>query len=77
MGVPFMPQKSLAELEEEEEYTKQQKRVLEEKVAIHELKQRLGNGGWKMFSNNGRRSGFLLTAALNWLRNQGGRSKKQ
>jgi len=76
MGFSLMPQKSLADMEEEEEHLKQQRRLLEEKVAIKQLKDRLGQGGWKLFSSNGKKSGFSLQSALAWLRNQGGGSKK-
>jgi hypothetical protein len=72
MGIPFMPQKSLSDLEEEEEYSKQKHRVLEEKVAIAKLNQELkSHSAWKMFSSNGRRSGFSLAAAVNWLKQRG------
>lgn len=77
MGIPFMPQKSLSELEEEEEYTKQRRRVLEEKVAIKQLNDRLGKGSWRHFSSNGKRSGFQISSAINWLKNVGGGSTKK
>jgi hypothetical protein len=72
MPLPFMPQKSLSDLEEEEEYQKQSRKVLEERVAIAKLKQELkSNSAWKMFSSDGSRKGFNLQSALNWLRARG------
>ncbi len=72
MGIPFLPQKSLADLEEEEEYQKQSRKVLEEKVAIAKLNQELkSHSAWKMFSNNGKKSGFQLQSAINWLKARG------
>jgi hypothetical protein len=75
--MPILPQKSLADLEEEEEYTKQRRRVLEEKVAIRELEQRMGKGSWRHFSMNGKKSGLNVSSIINWLKNQGGGSKKR
>ena len=62
------PKKSLSDLEEETEYAKTNKELLQEKVAIKQLNERLGEGSWKFFSNNGKRSGFSLKAALEWLK---------
>ncbi len=67
-----MPQKSLSDLEEEEEYSKQKRRVLEEKVAIAKLNEELkSRSAWKMFSSDGRRKSFNLQAAINWLKARG------
>lgn len=67
MPMPFT-KPSLSDLEEEEEYQRQNRKVLEEKVAIHELNQKLGKGGWKLFSSNGQKSGFSISKAIAWLR---------
>ncbi len=64
----FKTEKSLADLEEETEYQKSKKELLQEKVAIKQLEERLGKGGWKMFSDNGKRSGFSLARAWSWLK---------
>ena len=67
MGI-LTPRKSLEELEEEIEYSKTKRDLLQEQAAIKEIEQKMGKGSWKMFSNNGQRSGLSLSKMLNWLR---------
>ena len=62
------PKKSLEELEEEIEYSKTKRELLQEQAAIKEIEQRMGKGSWKMFSSDGSRQRFSLSKALNWLR---------
>jgi hypothetical protein len=67
MGL-FSREKSIEEMEEEHSILKERRSNLEEKVAIKQLEERLGKGGWKNFSSNGRLSGFSLRNAMNWLK---------
>ncbi len=63
----FGSEKSLSDIEQETEVAKSKRELLEEKVAIRQLEERLGKGGWRLFSNNGKRSGFSLSKAKQWL----------
>ena len=67
MGL-FKKDASLEEMEEEHSLLKERRSMLEEKVAIKQLEERLGKGGWKLFSTNGKMSGFSPRNALNWLK---------
>jgi len=68
----LLPQKSLADMEEEHETLKQKRTNLEEKVAIAKLNQELkSHSAWKMFSSDGTKKSFNLQAAINWLKARG------
>lgn len=67
MGL-FSQDKSLDELEEEEAVVTKKRQILEQKVAIKALNERLGSGGWKAFSSNGKLSGFSPRRAMDWLK---------
>ena len=67
MGL-LKPAQSLDDLEEEKQLLQEKRSVLEEKVAIRGLEQKLGKGGWRLFSSNGKRSGFSVGRALAWLK---------
>ena len=67
MGI-FNKDKSLEEMEEEHQLLKEKRNILEEKAAIKALEDRMGKGGWRAFSSNGKRSGFSVKSALNWLK---------
>lgn len=58
---------TLGELEEELEVKKTQHEIAQEEAAIAELKAR--GIQWRDFSTNGKRSGFSLAGALQWLKN--------
>ncbi len=60
--------KSLAEMEEEIEYAKTKKELLQESVAIRQLEEKMGKGSWKLFSSDGTRKGFSLQKAWTWLK---------
>lgn len=70
MGL-LTPRKSLEELEEEIEYSKTRRELLQEQAVIKEIEGKMGKGSWKMFSDNGKRSGFSLSKGLAWLRKIG------
>ena len=67
MGL-FKEEKSLSDLEEETEYTKTRRQLLEEKLAVQQLEQKMGKGGWKVFSSNGQKSGLDFSRIKNWLK---------
>ena len=74
MGL-FKKEASLEEMEEEYERKNEQLRavktdreILEQKVAMKQLNDRLGKGGWKAFSSNGKLNGFSLKSAMSWLK---------
>ncbi len=61
-------EKSLGEMEEEHEALKEKRSILEEKVAIKRLEEKMGKGSWRFFSSNGKRSGLSLSSIRSWLR---------
>lgn len=73
---PFNKEKSLDELQEEDdrltqELSVQKKRqeLLKIKLAMQQLDARGGKGFWKRFSGDGTKKGFSLGGAISWLRN--------
>ncbi len=65
---PFKSEPSLSDLEEKEQFLDQKRKVKEEELAIKQLNDKLGEGKWKLFSSNGKKSGFSLSKALAWLK---------
>ncbi len=64
----FKTKPSLSELEEETEYLKSKRELLEERATIRQLEERLGKGSWRTFSSNGKRSGLNFESVRNWLK---------
>ena len=60
--------KSLEEMEEEHQLLREKRSILEERAAIKAVEERMGKGGWRAFSSNGKMSGFSIKNALNWLK---------
>ncbi len=67
MGL-LKPDKSLSEMEEEIEYTKTKRQLLEEQAAIKQLEEKMGKGSWKIFSSNGKKSGLDTSRIVAWLK---------
>ena len=54
----FHQEKSLAELEEEDEALDTKLSLTRKKAMIKEAERQLGKGGWRMFSDNNKMSGI-------------------
>lgn len=62
--------KTLEELEEEEGSLDVEIRVAKKRKILNAIDKRMGQkGGWRLFSTNGKLSGFSLSRARAWLRN--------
>jgi len=62
--------KTLEELEEENTQLDTEISVAKKRKVLMAIDRRMGQkGGWRLFSDNGRMSGFSLTRALTWLKN--------
>jgi len=66
-----MPEhKTLEELEEEEGHLDAEISVARKRAVLAAVDRKMGQkGGWRLFSNNGKMSGFSLKRAINWLKN--------
>lgn len=66
-----MPEhKTLEELEEEEGRLDTEISVARKRVILRAVDNKMGQkGGWRLFSDNGKMSGFNLSRAIHWLRN--------
>lgn len=72
---PFKKEKSLDELQEEDDRLSQELSILKKqqeaakiRQAMRQLDERGGKGFWRKFSDNGGKSGFSVGKALSWLR---------
>lgn len=65
----FNREKSLAELQEEDERLDSEISVSRKKVLLKSLDSRMGKNSWKLFSNNGQKSGIDFHRIINWLKN--------
>lgn len=61
-------QKSLAELQEEDEQLSTEVSIAKKRAMIRELKQKYGSGYVRAFSDNGKRSGLNWSRAWAWLK---------
>lgn len=62
--------KTLEELEEEEGQLDAEISVARKRTILKAVDRKVGQkGGWRLFSSNGKMSGFSLSRAINWLRN--------
>lgn len=64
----FKKEQSIEEMEEEHQLLREKRSMLEERVAIKALEEKMGKGGWKRFSSNGKLNGFSLKSAMAWLK---------
>ena len=64
----FAQKKSLEELQEEDEGLTTDVSIAKKRALIRELEAREGTGSWKMFSENGKRSGVDFRKIWAWLR---------
>jgi len=61
--------KTLEELEEEEGHLDAEISVAKKRRILNAIDSRMGQkGGWRLFSDNGKMSGFNLRRAINWLK---------
>lgn len=62
--------KTLDELEEEEGRLDTEISVARKRLMLRAIDRRMGRkGSWRLFSENGKLSGFSPSRALNWLKN--------
>lgn len=73
---PFHKEKTLDELQEEDDRLSQEVSVEKKrqelqriKMAMKQVDERGGKGMWKKFSSNGKTSGLSLGSMVSWLRN--------
>jgi uncharacterized lipoprotein YehR (DUF1307 family) len=64
----FKSRPTLQELQEQDEYLTTEVSVKKKQAAIKALEQRMGKGSWKIFSNNGKKSGISFDRIKNWLK---------
>lgn len=64
----FRRQKTLAELQDEDEQLDTTLSVARKKAMIKELERQQGRGSWRMFSDNGKASGINWQRIRAWLR---------
>ena len=64
----FKRHKTLAELQEEDEYLDTEVSVTRKKAMIKALNARMGKGSWRLFSDNGKKSGLNWGRIKNWLK---------
>jgi hypothetical protein len=62
-------QKTLAELQEEDETLDTEISVSRKRLMLKRLDDKLGKGGWKMFSSNGKIAGIDWGKVWVWLKN--------
>lgn len=62
--------KSLADLQEEDEMLESEISVARKRAMLKELDRRGGRGFWRKFSDNEKLSGMNWRRALNWLRSK-------
>jgi len=58
MGFGFGSNKTLDELENEQEEMDAKLNLEQKKAKLKQIEKRYGKGGWKMFSNSGTKSGI-------------------
>lgn len=62
--------KTLEELEEEEGQLDAEISVARKRAILAAVDRKMGQkGGWRLFSDNGKMSGFSLRRAITWLKN--------
>lgn len=64
----FKKEKTLADLQDEDERLDAELSVAQKRAILNKTEAKLGKGGWKRFSSNGKSSGFDFRRALNWLK---------
>ncbi len=64
----FKRHKTLADLEEEEEQLDTEISVAKKRAMLREVDSRMGKGGWRKFSDNGKKSGINWARVWAWLR---------
>ena len=65
----FKKEKTLTELQEEEEHLNAEVSVSRKKVLLDRLEAKLGKGSAKRFSSNGKKSGIDFQRIKAWLKN--------
>ncbi len=60
---------TLAELQEKDDYLTTKLSVTRKQALINELEGKAGKGSWKLFSDNGKKSGISFSKVLAWLKN--------
>lgn len=68
MKNPFESPKTLTELEEKDDRLDTEVSIAQKKAMIKRLEERGGQGSWKAFSSNGRKSGISWSSVWAWLR---------
>ena len=64
----FKPKPTLSELQEEDDYKTTELSVARKQALIDELEGKNGKGSWKLFSDNGKKSGINFKKVWNWLK---------
>ena len=64
----FRRQKTLAELQEENEVLDTQLSVAQKRAMINRLEAQMGKGSWRLFSDNGSKSGINFSRIWHWLK---------
>lgn len=61
-------ERSLSEMEEQEERLDAEISVMRKQQVLKELKQKGGTGLWRHFSTDGTKAGINFRAVINWLK---------
>ena len=64
----FKRQKTLAEIQEEDELAAANLSLTKKRAMIYRLERQMGKGSWRNFSDNGKRSGVNFGRVRAWLR---------
>lgn len=68
MKNPFGGEKTLTELEESDDRLDTEVSIAKKRAMIKQLDERGGQGSWRAFSSNGRKSGISWSSVWAWLR---------
>jgi hypothetical protein len=68
MKLPFGKTKTLTELEEDDDRLDTELSIAKKRAMIKQLEERGGEGSWRAFSSNGKKSGLDWKAIWHWLR---------
>lgn len=68
MKNPFGGEKSLTELEEADDRLDTELSIAKKRAMIRQLEERGGQGSWRAFSSNGKKSGLDFGAIWRWLK---------
>ena len=68
MKLPFGKNKTLTELEEDDDRLDSELSIAKKRSMIKQLEERGGQGSWKAFSSDGKKSGISWSSVWNWLK---------